>query len=74
MFQLSETEENGGGNPATIQSNSKEKAEHREIQMWERETGREVGKKQGGGWVTRELRSKSKTTEICPLLHLEALL
>lgn len=36
MFQLSETEEKGGKNPVTIQSNNKEKAEHREIQMWER--------------------------------------
>lgn len=36
MFQLSEIEEKGGKNPVTIQSNKKEKAEHREIQMWER--------------------------------------
>lgn len=33
----------------TIQSNRKEKAEHREIQMWGRERGREVRKKQGEG-------------------------
>lgn len=49
MFQLSETEEKGGKNPVRIQSNNKEKAEHREIQMWERERGRDVRKK-AEGW------------------------
>jgi len=80
MFQLSETEEKKGKNPVTIQSNNKEKAEHTEIQMWGRERGREVRKKQGGGRVTRELPSKNKTVELtlssfapgkhsCQMLH-----
>lgn len=45
MFQLSETEEKGGEKiQSQYKSNNKEKAEHREIQMWERE------KKKAEGW------------------------
>lgn len=62
MFQLSETEEKGKKNPVTTQSNNRGKAEHREIQMWRRERGKELRKKQGvgDGRVTRELPSKNK--------------
>lgn len=54
----------GGKNPVTIQSNNKEKAEHREIQMWERERGREVKKKQRAGGMTRELLGMNKTIKL----------
>lgn len=62
MFQLSETEARRG----EIQSQYKAtiKAEHREIQMWGRERGSEVRKKQGDGGVTSELPSKKKTIEL----------